>query len=248
MKKLFSIILAGLMLCSVLITGCKPANDGANDVPTFGPDAYTYATGSGDSIHGVYSDGRPTATLVEGVHYSDEIGTYDEGNQRESEEVYNKDIFYRNDTWFTCADPATFRCEDVTDTENYGKFFLYGTTGVGIYNCFVSDDLVSWEPKSAAYICPLDGWEGLDTWAPEVIWDKNADREKYDLDPNLPGTGVYFIFYTGGPSQKYYYLTDTTRNLELGLAVSVISRASSPGLSLTTSSCVREEISFFIAL
>ena len=220
MKKLFSIILAGLMLCSVMVTGCKPSNDGATNGSTFGPSAYTYATGSGNSISGVYSDGRPTATLVEGVHYSDEIGVYDEESCRESEEVYNKDVFYRNDTWFTCADPATFRCEDETDTENYGKFFLYGTTGVGIFNCYMSDDLVSWEPKAPAYICPLDGWEGLDTWAPEVIWDKNADREAYGLDPDLPGTGVYFIFYTAGPSQNYYYQTDTTRNLELGLAVS----------------------------
>ena len=181
MRKLFTMILAGLMLFTVVLTGCKPEEGQVNGgVSGFGASIYSQATGGTDqSVHGVTADGRPTATLVEGVHYSDEIGVYDEDNKRESTEVYNKDIFYRNDTWFTCADPATFRCEDETDPENYGKFFMYGTTGVGIYNCFVSDDLVSWKPRAAAYVCPLDGWEGLDTWAPEVIWDKNAD--------NLPG-------------------------------------------------------------
>ena len=222
MRKLFTMILAGLMLFTVVLTGCKPEEGQVNgDVSGFGASIYSQATGGTDqSVHGVTADGRPTATLVEGVHYSDEIGVYDEDNKRESIEVYNKDIFYRNDTWFTCADPATFRCEDETDPENYGKFFMYGTTGVGIYNCFVSDDLVSWKPRAAAYVCPIDGWEGLDTWAPEVIWDKNADRASYGLNPEDKGTGVYFIFYTAGPSQKYYYQTDTTRNLELGLAVS----------------------------
>ena len=219
MKRLASIILAGLMLVSVLVSGCKVTNDGQNG-KVFLPKAYALADDSGQSQTGYTADGKPYATMVEGVHYSNEIGVYDKTTNNETTEVYNKDVFYRNNNWFECADPAVFRCEDETDLENYGKFFLYGTTGVGIFNCYVSDDLVSWRPKYPAYKYGEGGWEGKESWAPEVIWDKNADREAVGLDPDAKGTGVYYLFYTAGPSTKYYYMANTGRDLDLGLAVS----------------------------
>ena len=216
MRKLFTLILSGLMLFSILLSGCN-TDDNAN---AFLPKVYALGTGSGQSVTGVTEDGKPYATMLEDVHYSNEIGVYDESSRNEIVEVYNKDVFYRNNNWFECADPAVFRCEDVTDTENYGKYYLYGTTDVGVFNCYESLDLVSWKPKYPAYMYSEGGWEGKESWAPEVVWDKNADRELCGLDPNAKGTGVYYLFYTAGPSSKYYYMADTVRDLDLGLAVS----------------------------
>lgn len=158
--------------------------------------------------------------LVEGKHYSDGIGTYDIEKTIETETVYDKEVFYRNDKQFANADPQVVYCQDETDADYYGKYILFGTTAGGAFNTYLSDDLVSWKPYSAAYVYQDDGWETDSAWAPEVIWDSEADPEAYGLEATEESTGVYFMFYTAREKPKYYvYNTDMRTSLTVGLAV-----------------------------
>ncbi|HCY51303.1 MAG TPA: hypothetical protein DHU65_01200 [Clostridiales bacterium] len=154
-----------------------------------------------------------TVTLEEGKTYSNQIGVVEDGSEVDSN--YRKDIFYRNDVMDTCADPFAFRCEDETDEENYGTYFLIGTTGVGIFNMFFSKDLVSWEPKAGIYTYTTESWEYNNTWAPEIVWDKNADPEQYGLEKSETSTGVYFFYYSSTAISKV-----KQADYDIGLAVS----------------------------
>lgn len=160
-----------------------------------------------------------TFELIEGKHYSNGIGVYNEDTALESETVYDTDIFYRNEKQFTNADPQVVYCQDETDKDYYGKYILFGTTG-GAFNTFISDDLVTWTRCSAAYVYQESGWECEAAWAPEVIWDKDANPENYGLEATDESTGVYFMFYTAREKSKYHaYNADMKTSLTIGLAV-----------------------------
>jgi hypothetical protein len=210
MKKLLTILLATLMLFSVVVSGCK-TNDGSTDG--------FKANSARDEYAGVTVIPADPVEMVEGVHYSKEYedGSWNFDTYRETNPVYNKNVFYRNDIVVATADPFTFRCEDVTDTENYGTYFNYGTTGMGIFNCYFSKDLVSWQPKSGAYTWHPEAWHNSTCWAPEVSWDKHANPEDYGLEDDNMGTGVYFIFCSSDNWRTYV----NGRNRVLDLAVSV---------------------------
>lgn len=158
--------------------------------------------------------------LIEGKHYNDGIGTYSFETSSEVETVYDKEVFYRNEKTFQNADPQVVYCQDETDKDFYGKYILFGTTGSSAFNTYISDDLVSWTPYSAAYVYKDDGWETDAAWAPEVIWDKDAKPEDYGLESTGESTGVYFMFYTAREKTQYHsYNSDMGVSLTVGLAV-----------------------------
>ena len=190
MKKILTLLIASLMLFTVFATGCVTHEDGGTVV------------------------GDPTPfEMVEGVHYSQEFDSEDASNR-----AFNSDIFYRNDVYFTCADPFVFRCEDVDDVENYGTYFLWGTTSVGVFNCFASKDLVSWTPKNGAYCWATDGWQQSNCWAPEVIWDPHANPEDYGIEDDGVGKGVYFIFCSASPHKSIEIKNRNDMVLDLGVS------------------------------
>ena len=198
MKKFTIKLIASLLLITLVFAGCK--------TPDVEPNVVTIP---------------PRVELIKGKTYSDEIGVYDKDNDVESTEIFNKDIFYRNHLLPTGADPHALLCTDETDTENYGRYFCWGTTGTGVYNCFASTDCVSWELCYGSYVWAIDGWEGGNCYAPEVIWDKDANPSDYGLDDDGIGQGVYFMHYTAAPSSNYlYYLDIMSYNVLGGLAVS----------------------------
>ena len=199
MKKVFRLAVTALLF-TIIFSGCKVADVDPNYVTV-----------------------PPRIELIEGVHYSNEIGVYDPAINGESTKVYNKDLFYRNEILPTGADPFVLYCDDVTDTENYGTYFCWGTTGTGVYNCFASKDCVSWELCYGSYVWEEDGWEGGSSYAPEVIFDKDAIPSDYGLDDDGIGQGVYFMHYTAKPSSNYEYYSNTSsdNNVLGGLAVSV---------------------------
>ena len=164
---------------------------------------------------------KPVIELIEGETYSNQVSIYDDEG-KEVEARFNTDLFYRTKSMQTAADPYVLLCEDETDTENFGKYFLWGTTWSGSYNCFSSSDAVSWTPCYGSYVWEPDGWEADQAYAPEVIWDGEADPANYNLEDDGIGKGVYFMFYTADPAEQYKYYTDVTKNnTTIGLAVSV---------------------------
>lgn len=121
-----------------------------------------------------------------------ELGFYDEiGNG------YNPTLFYQNKIQDFGADPGVLYITDENDAENYGWFYLYptcdydaGTYGIVAYR---SKDLVSWEAASMAFSPTDESYAVHSFWAPEVIFDAQADRAQYGLGE---GKGVYYMFYS----------------------------------------------------
>ena len=217
MKRLITLLLSVMMLLSCMLTACVP-NDNANH-------------DDGNTSQGKYEDFTVKASasgekgvyvFTEGKEYSKQFVTdgYDAGTMTETKPIYDKDLFYKNLTWFTCADPFVFRCSDVSDTENYGKFFLFGTTGTGIFNCFMSTDLVSWVNYSGAYIWDDEGWQASDCWAPEITWDEHAKPSDYGIEDDGVGTGVYFMFASASPWDEIEKESNEDYEMVLDLAVS----------------------------
>lgn len=217
MKKIITLILAMMMMLSVVMTGCTTT-------PDDGSGSGSGNGGSSGSVGNVYYE--------EGVTYSDNIGTYNIQGKVETESVYDKNIFYRNDVSFNCPDPGVIYCSDRTNEECYDWYFLYGTTGSGSGSFFSykSKDLVSWEPAGSGYVWPVGGWQKDRAWAPEVIYDAGADRAKYGLDDaetyGDAGTGVYFFFASAVPDKsgengpyRYYAMNDGCQQYALDCAV-----------------------------
>ena len=201
MKKIITLILAALTCFSVVMTGCD---------------------GIGGSTGGS-SSGKEYVVYEDGKQYNDGIGEYDIPNKLETTSDYDKSVFYRNDIVAMAADPFAIYCDDRTNEEDFDHYFLFGTTGNGIFNCFKSKDLISWNPESPAYIWPQGSWHNKDTWAPEVVYDADADRAFYGVDDASVyggrGTGCYFIVCSASPKAEYSYWKDTGATYRLDVAV-----------------------------
>ena len=120
------------------------------------------------------------------IDYYDELG-----------DGYNPTLFYQNEITDFGADPGVIYIDDETDKENYGYFYLYptcdsdlGTQGIVAYR---SKDLVDWEPVATAFFPEEESYGNLSFWAPECIFDAEADRSEYGLGE---GKGVYYLFYS----------------------------------------------------
>ena len=120
------------------------------------------------------------------------LGYYDEIG-----DGYNPTLFYQNSIQDFGADPGAIYITDTNDPENYGWFYLYptcdydaGTYGIVAYR---SKDLVSWEAVGMAFSPEAESYAVHSFWAPEVIFDPDADRAQYGLGE---GQGVYYMFYS----------------------------------------------------
>ena len=117
----------------------------------------------------------------EGKNYI-EMSYYDETSYEEGADysTINENLFYRNERKVDVADPCVVYVDDENDTD-YGSYYLYGTTGNTGFFCWKSDDLVNWKGVGYALLYrDLTTSEGkavsVDSWAPEVIYDGEADK------------------------------------------------------------------------
>ena len=138
------------------------------------------------------------------LDYYDEIG-----------DGYNPTLFYENKITEFGADPGAIYIDDESDQENYGYFYLYPTSdydastrGIVAYK---SKDLVNWEAASLAFLPEKDSYGNHEFWAPEVIFDKVADRSAYGLGE---GTGVYYMFYSSNDKNNPEQLVFATHAQE----------------------------------
>lgn len=154
------------------------------------------------------------------IAYYDEIG-----------DGYNTELFYQNKVTDFGADPGVIYIDDESDKENYGYYYLYpttdsdmGTNGLAAYR---SKDLVDWEAVSVAFFPDADSYGSTSYWAPECIYDKDADRSEYGLGE---GQGVYYLFYSSNDKNNPEELVFSTREEE---AKYKAAKARIEGMSLT---------------
>lgn len=119
---------------------------------------------------------------------------YDESAYKADAELsdINENIFYRNELVFgetvQGADPAVMQITDPNDPD-CGKFVLTATWGNYSFACWLSADLVHWEPKGLIMQADKDNNSDLskvmyaNTWAAEMIYDN----------------GKYYLFFSATP-------------------------------------------------
>lgn len=117
----------------------------------------------------------------EGKNYI-KMSYYDEASYADGEDysTINENLFYRNERKVDVADPCVVYVGDENDAD-YGTYYLYGTTGNTGFFCWKSDDLVNWEGVGYALLyrdltTPEGKTVSIDSWAPEVIYDGDADK------------------------------------------------------------------------
>lgn len=124
------------------------------------------------------------------VSYYDE-STYGDGATLSD---INENLFYRNELvvgkTVRGADPAVMRITDPADPE-CGKFVLTVTAGSYGFQCWLSSDLVNWEPRGMILQADDDNTSDIsrilyaDTWASEMVWDEES--------------GKYYLFFSATP-------------------------------------------------
>lgn len=117
----------------------------------------------------------------EGKNYI-KMSYYDEASYADGEDysTINENLFYRNERKVDVADPCVVYVGDENDAD-CGAYYLYGTTGNTGFFCWKSDDLVNWEGVGYALLyrdltTPEGKAVSVDSWAPEVIYDGDADK------------------------------------------------------------------------
>lgn len=117
----------------------------------------------------------------EGKNYI-KMSYYDETSYEEGANysTIDENLFYRNERKVDVADPCVVYVNDEKDAD-YGSYYLYGTTGNTGFFCWKSDDLVNWEGVGYALLyrdlsTPQGKAVSVDSWAPEVIYDGEADK------------------------------------------------------------------------
>ena len=107
-------------------------------------------------------------------------GQYELPYYRQSaEDALNKSLYYQNDMTVVGADPSVVYCDDESDAENYGWFFMYVTGDTRSLNVYKSRNMADWQLAGKAFAPESDSWAQQQVYAPECIYDK--EEKKYYL-------------------------------------------------------------------
>ncbi len=123
-------------------------------------------------------------------------------DQLDDELGYNDTLFFENEAVTTLGDPTALQVTDPADP-HYGWYYMYGTQG-SRFDAYRSRDLHSWEWASVAFIADKDSGATYNLWAPEIIYDAEANKADYEnlLGEGVSGKGLYFMFFS--PYNQYY--------------------------------------------
>lgn len=126
----------------------------------------------------------------------------------DSDGVYNRNLFYRNDLDTIAADPAVIA---VTEGEEAGSYYMYATSddiGVSGFQCWKSRDLATWEARGVAFLPNRDAWALRDYWAPEVIYDGGKYYMFYSADNRFNGVKSMGLAVSDKPEGPFTQYTD----------------------------------------
>lgn len=130
---------------------------------------------------------------------------------------YNKELFYRNDMVIDAPDPFVMQIKDGGEYD--GELFLYSTStqymSVVGFDAWHSKDGVSWEVLPPVLVPEENGWAYERFWAPELVYDAEANREDYRamLGKDATGKGVYFLWFSAINKYDALYYWDENHPL-----------------------------------
>ena len=105
---------------------------------------------------------------------------------------YNTELFYRNEHRINLGDPAVLYIE----TEDGGYYYATGTRSGKSFEMWRSRDLSNWEDLGTVYSPPADFFGQKDFWAPQLLFDPQADWQHYLGESAGEGTGLYLLFFS----------------------------------------------------
>ena len=133
------------------------------------------------------SGGETAGNVFALPHYAYESG--------QKSAPYNSSLFYRNEAAQKMGDPTTIYIE----TGEYEGYFLStGTTSGTGYTGYITKDFVNWTSVGAILTKQENHYGTSCFWAPNIIYDKDAEWADYFIEQKEGerGKGLYFIFYS----------------------------------------------------
>ena len=115
---------------------------------------------------------------------------YDYANGNGAEQ--NSELFYRNSYEIALGDPTVLYVED----DEGGVFYVTGTTTGMNFQLWKTRDFSSWESLGTVYT-PPEGFFGVESfWAPQLLYDPDADWQYYLGEDSEPGKGLYILSFS----------------------------------------------------
>ena len=118
---------------------------------------------------------------------------------------YNSELFYANDYDIGLGDPTVFYQEEADG----GWFYVTGTTNGKSIELWRTKNFTDWSYLGKIYT-PASNFFGVESfWAPQLLFDENADWEYYLGKDAGKGKGLYLLFFSAKAADGTFRLTVT---------------------------------------
>lgn len=119
-----------------------------------------------------------------------ELPHYDYSDREGSD--YNTKLFYANSYEIPMGDPAVLAVEEADGLWYYAT----GTKSGKNFQMWRTKDFTNWEDAGIAYTPPSNFYGEKDMWAPQLMFDPEADWQYYLGDNAGEGKGLYILAFS----------------------------------------------------
>ncbi|MBQ5602439.1 MAG: family 43 glycosylhydrolase [Clostridia bacterium] len=149
---------------------------------------------------GIFSSCAPNAITLgdtELAHYD-----YSDPNRQ----GYNTELFYQNACKIPLGDPAIL---PVTDENGEVWYYLTGTTAGNNFEMWKTKDFTNWDYLGNIYTPPRYFYGVESFWAPQLMYDPDADWQYYLGEDAGEGKGLYLLCFSARKTTKDCQITVT---------------------------------------
>ena len=179
-------------------------NDGGN-TDSGNEDDQKPEGGTGNDNEGESGKDEEDDTATEETPYPEylELPHYDYSDSTLGK--YNSDLFYANDYDIGLGDPTVFYQEE----SDGGWFYVTGTTNGKSIELWRTKNFTDWSYLGKIYT-PASNFFGVESfWAPQLLFDENADWKYYLGNDAGTGKGLYLLFFSAKAADGTFRLTVT---------------------------------------
>lgn len=131
-----------------------------------------------------------------------ELPHYDYSDRETSD--YNTKLFYTNSYEIPLGDPAILPVQK----EDGLWYYVTGTSGVG-FKMWRTKDFTNWEDVGTVYTAPGGFFGVKDFWAPQLLFDPEADWQYYLGESAGEGKGLYLLCFSSRDKNNVCQVTAT---------------------------------------
>lgn len=105
---------------------------------------------------------------------------------------YSRSLFYKNSYKVPLGDPTILPVEK----EDGLWYYVTGTKSGKDFRMWRTKNFADWEDVGVVYAPPSDSFGAKDFWAPQLMFDPDADRRYYLGDSASEGNGLYLLCFS----------------------------------------------------